>query len=83
MWPTSPKRRPARLRSEHRVGANEAGQQVGDIVDQRRIGDAQPRLEGVLGQPGEEPIQRNLRPAGVHFQISRMRRPYDRNNPPT
>ena len=36
------------------VGAHEPHEQLGDVIDQRRIGHAEPGVEGVLGQTGKE-----------------------------
>ena len=38
-----------------RVEANETDHQVADVVDQRRVRDAEARFEDVLAEPREEP----------------------------
>ena len=48
------------------IGADEPRQQVGDVVDQRRIGDPQPRLERVFGHASEEIPQRKFGTISSH-----------------
>ena len=36
-----------------RVRVDEPREQTGDVIDERRVGDPERRLEGVLGQAGE------------------------------
>ena len=45
--------------AEDFVVVREACQQFADVVDQRRIGDAEMRFKRKLGQPGEKPPHLN------------------------
>ena len=48
---------------------HEADQQLREVIDQRRIGDAEPRVEGVLRQPGKEATQNLGTIVGTHRQL--------------
>jgi hypothetical protein len=56
----------------HGIEVHEAREQSREIIDERRVSDAQPALKGLFGDAGKEPVQGMIRwgvPHGTNLDL--------------